>query len=114
MGKLGRLPGDGIEKGPFEDAETSSNRSSTTTFGSVRLRINDLLIEGVRLAKLCVRDLTLVGPPLGGRVSAYSGRSEKLSGVTTTPKVPGRGVSAFRSLSSSVVSAAKAGKSSKC
>ena len=54
VGRLGRLAGDGIEKEPLDGDETSSNLSSTTTFGSVRLRNNDLL-KGVWLTKLLVR-----------------------------------------------------------
>lgn len=45
-------------------------------------------------------------------MDAYSGRLEKLSIVATTAKVPGRCVSAFRSRSSSLVSVAKARRSS--
>lgn len=41
---------------------------------------------------------------------AYSGKSRKLSGVTTTPNVPGLCTTAFLSRSSSEVSTEKSGK----
>lgn len=98
-----------MANGPPELGDTSSKRSNTTVFGSccVLVRLN----EDVRPARLPC-DCTLIRLLLGDAVAEYSGRSEKLSGVTTTPKVPGLCVSAFRSRSSSVWSAANAGISS--
>lgn len=105
FGMLGVLPGVDIGKGTGDVGETSSKRSNTTTFGSVRVCVNDRLGGGVWFVKLLAWDCTLIRRlPGEDDVAAYSGNSEKLSGVTTTPKVPGRCVSAFRSLSSSVVS----------
>ena len=43
FGRLGRRSGGGSENGPAEVGDTSSKRSSTTTFVSVRLRLNDIL-----------------------------------------------------------------------
>lgn len=85
--------------------DRSSNRSRTTTFGSDLV----LLLES---DPLLVARRALVWPLLvrSPVVTAYSGRSAKLLGVTTTLYVPGRFVSAFRSRSSSFVSVAKAGK----
>lgn len=112
FGRLCLRAGDGSERGRAEVGETSSNRSSTTTLGSVRVRVSNLLGDGVLLLKLLACECTLSRRLPGEDVAAYSGSSAKLSGVTTTPNVPGRCVSALRSRSSSVVSTSKAGKSS--
>lgn len=98
-----------MEKGLPAPGETSSNRSRTTVLGSCRVLVR--LSDDVRPPRL-VCDCTLIRRLVGDAVAAYSGRSEKLSGVTTTPKVPGRCVSAFRSRSSSVCRTENAGMSS--
>ena len=114
LGRLGLRAGEGNDKGAAEIGETSSKRSRTTTFGSVRVRVKNRLGDGVRVVKLLACECTLsLRPSSGEDAIAYSGNSEKLSGVTTTPNVPGRCVSAFRSRSSSVVSTWKAGSSSR-
>ena len=113
LGKLGRRAGDGKEKLLDEVGDTSSNRSRTTTFGSARLRLKSLLfLDGVLLSAPLTEGLPCDRLSFDAVVSEYSGSSAKLDGVTTTPKVPGRCVSAFRSRSSSLVSVANAGKSS--
>lgn len=108
-GRLGRRSGRGNAKGLPELGDTSSNRSKTTVFGS--LLVVPRPSEEERPSKLPC-DCKLMRRLAGDAIAAYSGSSEKLSGVTTTPKVPGRCVSAFRSRSSSVCSTENAGMSS--
>lgn len=111
FGRLCLRAGDGNERDRADVGEASSKRSSTTTLGSVRVRVSSRLGEGVLLAKLLACECTLSRRLPGEEAdAAYSGSSAKLSGVTTTPNVPGRCVSAFRSLSSSVVRTSKAGR----
>ena len=74
--------------------------------GSVRV--------GLPRDPLRTEELTLIRLLIGETDAAYSGSSEKLSGVTTTPNVPGSWVSAFLSRSSSFVRLAKEGRSSHC
>jgi hypothetical protein len=112
-GRLGRRAGDGSANGAAEVGDTSSNRSNTTTVESVWLRFS-MLWTGLRLMVLDACGFGLTRRLLDAAVSAYSGSSAKLEGVTTTPYVPGRCVSAFRSRSSSVVSVVKGGRSSYC
>jgi hypothetical protein len=54
FGRLGRRPGDGSENDPAEVGDTSSKRSSTTTFVSVRLRLNDMFLGEARPVVLFV------------------------------------------------------------
>ena len=115
LGRLGRASEVGKGGGRAETGETSSNRSNTTTFGSVLASIAGRLGDGIWFVKLLACDCTLSRRLLGDDDAvAYSGSSKKLSGVTTTPKVPGRCVSAFRCLSSSVERTRKAGSPSCC
>ncbi len=86
----------------------SSKRSSTTVFGSGWVDCQPDDDVGL-LTDPCV-DWTLGRRPPASIADAYSGRLEKLSGVATTAKVPGRCVCAFLSRSSSLVSVAKAGR----
>lgn len=85
--------------------DKSSNRSRTITLGSDLVLLLD---SDPDLA--CCRPLScpLVVEP--SPAMAYSGRSAKLFGVTTTLYVPGNVVSALRSRSSSFVRVAKAGR----
>lgn len=81
-GKLGRRAGNGRAKGRLETGEASSNRSSTTRFGSVRVEV---LNESLGLPIDPLRDCALMRLLLGDDAVAYSGSSAKLSGVTMTP-----------------------------
>ena len=54
FGRLGRRSDDGSENDPAEVGDTSSKRSSKTTFVSVRLRRNDTFLGEARPVVLCV------------------------------------------------------------
>lgn len=108
--KLGHRSGEGRECGSAEEGETSSKRSNMTKFPS--FRVETRLREEPPLPADVPLDCVLSLLSLGEDAVAYSGRSEKLSGVTTTPYVPGRCVPAFLSRSSSLVSTSNAGRSS--
>lgn len=106
-GILRLLDGDGKGNGIPAVGDASSNRSNTTILGSVRVRSSGMRAEVAEgRAKPLWCDARLVLRLLSvGVVDAYSGKSAKLSGVMTTPYVPGRFLSALRSLSSSVARA---------
>ena len=111
--KLGLRSGEGTncDCGWDPEGDASSKCSRTTVFGSVRVETR--LRGGIGLPIEPLRDdCELIRLLVGKAAAAYSGRSEKLSGVTTTPYVPGRCVSAFLSRSSSFVREAKEGRSS--
>jgi hypothetical protein len=84
--------------------DRSSNRSRTITLGS-----DLVLLLDPDPVLVCCRPLVWPLAELSPAM-AYSGRSAKLLGVTTTLYVPGKFVSALRSRSSSFVSVAKAGR----
>jgi len=82
-----------IGKGIVDELAISSKRSRTTTFGSVLLVERPTAIRGLPRNDLwdCTLMRLLFGPlPEPTPAAAYSGNCSKLSGVTTTPYVPGR------------------------
>lgn len=107
--------GDGLDALQWEDGRRvlSSNLARITTLGS------SVSILFSRSSPLLPLTMELVTEPPRSRTlepsiesSAYSGRPEKLSGLTMTWYVPGLYASAFRSRSSSEVNDAKGGSES--
>ena len=82
-GRLGLLLADALENGPADAGGVSSKRSRTTTLGSVRVEVR--LKVGPGLPTVLRGECSLARLLPGDATLAYSGRSEKLSGVTTTP-----------------------------
>lgn len=83
-GKLVLLSITANGSGPASPGAASSNRSSTTTFGSSGCGVRPERDRGLLIVlledRVLVRRLTTEGEV----AVAYSGRSAKLSGVTTT------------------------------
>ena len=93
---------------------TSSKRGSTTIFGSWGSETTSLS-RPRELARLAAMEGRRKGDVFSRRMSMsslYSGRCAKLLGLTKTWYVPGELRSAFLSLSSSLISFAKGGRSS--
>jgi hypothetical protein len=87
---------------------TSSKVFKITTLGSVPASLSALdLLVGLLVTEPLASDLDF-----SEASSTYSGRVEKLSGITTTWYVPGLEASAFLSRSSSDVRREKAGSAS--
>lgn len=84
-GRLGLLAGEGRRKADAELGIVSSNRSRTTTLGSVEARLTDRPNGGVGNEMPDIWDCKLNLRLETAEAVAYSGKSAKLSGVTTTP-----------------------------